>query len=296
IVEPLPLAEGELIWIQTTKVPLHDHNGQPYAVLGIFEDVTERKRAEADILRLNEELAQSNRSLEEATRAKSDFLASMSHELRTPLNSIIGFSGVLAQEIPGELNAEQHKQLGMINRSGRHLLLLVNEILDLVRIESGQKNPTIRDVDISELVAEMFNTMEPLAAAKGLQVNLVRPEEPLRAITDPHFMSQIMLNLLGNAVKFTDVGHVTTTVSREGTDLLISVQDSGCGIAAENTARIFDDFYQAAASDGVKHEGTGLGLAVSRRLAESIGVQIDVVSELGKGSTFTVRIPDTVPK
>jgi PAS domain S-box-containing protein len=302
--------DGTVRWIAGRGRLVRDAQGRPWRINGVISDITEHKRAEEEVLRLNadlerrvrertEQLAAKNRALnsmnielEEATRAKSEFLAAMSHELRTPLNSIIGFSGVLSQELAGSLNDEQQRQIGMINNSGRHLLELVNEILDLAKIESGQKRPKPQDADVGSLVRDAFDTVKPIADAKGAEMRLICPEhvEPLQ--TDALYINQILLNLLGNAVKFSEEGLITTTVSQDRSGVTICVKDTGCGISAADMEHVFDDFFQATPRAGGKSDGTGLGLAVSRRLAESIGARIEIISELGQGSTFTLVIPD----
>jgi PAS domain S-box-containing protein len=285
--------------------------------LTVVHDLTTRKRAEEEILRLNAELEErvqsrteeleatneellsaigsltdANTELEEATRAKNDFLAAMSHELRTPLNSIIGFSGVLMQGLSGALEDESHRQVVMINNSGRHLLELINGVLDLAKIESGENEPTIRRVDVCAIVRETCETVRPIAEAKGVDVRWECPDASATIETDGLRVEQILLNLLGNAVKFTSTGCVTVTMTRDALGVRVAVQDPGGGIAADDLERVFEDFYQAMPVEGGKTEGTGLGLAVSLRLAESIGARIDVESELGTGSVFTVSIPD----
>ncbi|MDO8914486.1 MAG: ATP-binding protein [Coriobacteriia bacterium] len=290
--------------------------GGERCALTVVHDLTKRKRAEAEILRLNAELeervqsrteeleaaneelvsaisslTEANIDLEEATHAKNDFLAAMSHELRTPLNSIIGFSGVLAQGLSGPLGDEQRKQVAMINNSGRHLLELINGVLDLAKIESGHDDPTIRDADLVPIAREMYETIRPVAEAGGVEMRWECSRESLAVRTDELRVGQILLNLLGNAVKFTQRGLITVIVSGDDTGPTVAVKDSGSGIALDDLERVFDDFYQVVPPGGGKTEGTGLGLAVSRRLAESIGARIDVASEPGKGSVFTLSLP-----
>jgi signal transduction histidine kinase len=246
-----------------------------------------------ELATLNSELVEANLRLEEATRAKSDFLAAMSHELRTPLNSIIGFSGVLLQGLTGPVDDEQRRQIGMINNSGRHLLELINKVLDLSKIESGHVRPDWRRIDLRDVVLKMVDTVRPLAQAKGLEIVATLPETPALVTTDGTRVGQILLNLLGNAIKFTGEGRVDVTVATESGSVAISVSDTGRGIGPDDIARVFDDFYQVVPPDGGKSEGTGLGLSVSRRLAESVGARLGATSEAGSGSRFTLTVPST---
>src|SRR5450759_162619 len=233
--------DGSVVWVGMTIAPLDEpdlHLKRHLCM--VVEDITVRKQAEEEILgryigleervqqrteelnasneqleSANGELTEANLHLEEATRAKSDFLAAMSHELRTPLNSIIGFSSIMLQGLAGDLNEEQSKQLGMINNSGRHLLELVNEVLDLAKVESGQNWPTIRRVDVGAIAREMFDTLQPMADAKGIERRWTCPDDLRSVQTGALRVSQILLNLMGNAVKFTEHGYVSVAVSQD---------------------------------------------------------------------------------
>jgi PAS domain S-box-containing protein len=247
--------------------------------------------ANAQFAATNDELLAANEALDEATHAKSEFLASMSHELRTPLNSIIGYSGILLQGLAGELNAEQAKQLEMVSASGRHLLVLINQILDLAKVEAGELELHPTSFDISELVQEVTNTLRPLAAEKGVELvgEVLAGAESLRC--DRTAVEQILINLVGNAVKFTDVGRVCLRAIREDRDVVFEVSDTGCGVPSQDMSRIFDEFYQSSVLGAKPAGGTGLGLSVSRRLAEQLGGGIEADSEVGRGSLFRVRLP-----
>lgn len=322
--------DGEDRIVLANAAPILDDEGTVIAAIGVFADITDRKKAELEVVRLNEELEQrvqarteeltalneeltalneelvatneelahtneevatANSLLAQATQAKSEFLAAMSHELRTPLNSIIGFSGILESGLPGTLNNEQQRQVEMINRAGQHLLGLINEVLDLTRIESGGTRPVLERVDLRAVASEAIETVRPLAMEKAIGLRLDASEALLPSRTDPHFVTQILLNLLGNAIKFTEEGGVSLEVTADSASIRLAVVDTGPGIATEDLQRIFDDFYQAAPASGVKHEGTGLGLAVSQRLAELLGGTINVESTVGSGSTFTLILP-----
>jgi signal transduction histidine kinase len=264
----------------------------------ITQRTDDLERANQDLFNANVLLAALNTDLEEtvhllneATRAKSDFLASVSHELRTPLNSIIGFSGTMLGGLAGEVNPEQDRQLRMISTSGKHLLGLINEILDITRIESGQAEEVLDNVDPIGIAGKVLGTVAPMADAKGLELRLDAPEAIPHIVSNEKHIEQSLLNLLSNAIKFTDRGEVVLRVTARGGGVLFEVSDTGCGVAPEHLAGIFEEFYRAPQADGKIREGTGLGLPLSRRLVESLGGVIDCVSEPGKGSTFTAWLP-----
>jgi PAS domain S-box-containing protein len=251
-----------------------------------------------ELAALNEELAATNERLEDATRAaeaaskaKSDFIASMSHELRTPLNSIIGFSDILLSGMAGPLNDEELVQLKMINTSGRHLLELINEILDLSKIEVGRMDLHVEEFAPEALVRQAADTLSPDAVAKGLTLQVDTALCPATMRTDRLKLEQILINLLGNAVKFTDEGSVSVSVSCKGPLVTFTIADTGRGIPDAELDKVFGEFYQIAIPDEAKTTGTGLGLPLSQRLAYLIGGHISVKSEVGVGSTFTLRIP-----
>jgi signal transduction histidine kinase len=233
-----------------------------------------------------------------ADQIKSAFLATMSHELRTPLNSIIGFSGIMLQGLAGDLNAEQKKQLGMVRGSARHLLALINDVLDISKIEAGELEVRFKAFDIKASIERIVASIMPMAEKKHLTLSADLESLPDEFISDQRRVEQLLLNLLSNAVKFTEQGTVTlsTEVSsqlagRDGSVLVIRVADTGIGIQAEHLATIFQAFRQIDVGISRQHEGTGLGLAISRRLADRLGGEIQVESEFGHGSVFTLILP-----
>lgn len=256
----------------------------------------ELQSANEELETTNEELLQANDRVMEADRLKSEFLANMSHELRTPLNSIIALSGILLARMDGELTGEQDKQIKIIQRSGKNLLELINDILDLSKIESGKMDVHIEEFGIADLVDDARMTVIPLISQKGLNTTFVTWDENIPVIrSDRNKIKQVLLNLLSNAVKFTpNGGSITIGARRKDGSIELSVADTGIGIARENLDKIFDEFRQVDGSSTREYGGTGLGLAITKRLVNLLGGGIRVESELGKGSTFTINIPVTL--
>ncbi len=257
--------------------------------MSAVRDITERRCIERS-------LHEKNLELEKAAAAKNRFLATMSHELRTPLNAIIGFTGTLLMKLPGPLTPEQEKQLTTIQTSGRHLLSLINDLLDLARIESGRVELTLRAVSCQEVVAEVAATLEPLATKKGLAFDVRVPVEDVVVQSDHRTLSQIVINLANNAIKYTDHGQVVMTLERTALpgrwQTVIRVEDTGCGIRPEDQARLFQAFEQLDSASTRRYEGTGLGLHVSQRLASLLGGRIQFQSEFGRGSTFALVLDE----
>lgn len=250
-----------------------------------------RERLEELVDERTSELHLANTRLERATQVKSEFLANMSHELRTPLNSIIGFSGAMLQGLAGPLEPEQEKQITMVYRAGKHLLDLINDILDLSKIEAGRLEVRPVSFDLHEVVEATVESLRIAAGEKGIELNVEFGGDVLTVHTDRTKLNQILLNVIGNAVKFTEVGTVRVFAEIEGPALCVDVEDTGSGIRAEDRPRIFDEFTQSRRVADEKPKGTGLGLAISRRLARMLGGDIWVRSEVAVGSQFTICIP-----
>jgi signal transduction histidine kinase len=242
--------------------------------------------------RLFQEIQQKSQELEVANEHKSEFLANMSHELRTPLNAVIGFSEALIDQMFGELNEKQTDYLNDIHTSGKHLLSLINDILDLSKVEAGRMELDIEDFDVPSALDNTLTLIRERAQQHGITLSLNVKSEVAEFRADQRKLKQIMLNLLSNAVKFTpDGGSITVEAKHVGEDLEVSVTDTGIGIAESDQDKIFKEFSQASGVYANKQEGTGLGLTLTRRFVELHGGSIRVASELGKGSSFTFTLP-----
>ncbi|MGO9315807.1 MAG: PAS domain S-box protein [Syntrophobacteraceae bacterium] len=264
---------------------IRDDTGHPIYIAELITDMTHQKEVEREILRAKE-LAES------ADRIKSAFLASMSHELRTPLNSIIGFTGILLQGLAGPLNEEQKKQMGMIQKSARHLLQLINDVLDISKIEAGQLSLSIEQYDLFESLNSVLQIIRPMAEKKGLKLVVDIDSGVHDIVSDRRRVEQILINLVNNAIKFTDHGEVRIKSTVDEMRLITSITDTGIGISAQNITTLFEMFRQIDTGMARSYEGTGLGLSICRRLVEMLGGEIWATSEgEQKGSTFTFTLP-----
>jgi signal transduction histidine kinase len=232
-----------------------------------------------------------NSELQRANQHKAEFLANMSHELRTPLNSILGFSQLLLEGDGGELSQDQRQDVDIIKSNGQHLLALINDLLDISKLEAGKAQLHRGQVEVEALVAECVESVGSLAKTKQLDLSRSVADNVGRVFADGPKLKQVLLNLLGNAIKFTESGSVRVSAERQGAELLISVRDTGIGIPSEDAERIFESFQQGKSGMSGKYQGTGLGLAICRQLVEMHGGRIWVRSTPGQGSTFTFTIP-----
>jgi len=245
----------------------------------------------ASLRAANVDLAKAVERALAADRAKSAFLSAMSHELRTPLNSVIGFTGVLLGGMAGKLQPQQEEPLRIVQRNGRHLLDLINDVLDLSKIEAAEMRLASLPFDLVQSLREAMESMAPVVSAKGLDLRHTSAVESLPIVGDRRRVAQILLNLLSNAVKFTESGTITLSLSLDAGLATITVQDTGPGIAAQDLPRLFREFEQLDVGLARRNEGTGLGLALSRRLARLMGGNIFVESQLGLGSSFNFILP-----
>ncbi|MCZ8221348.1 MAG: PAS domain S-box protein [Acidovorax sp.] len=274
--------------VEISLSPLETEEG--LFVSSAIRDVTERKRIE-------QVLRDKNLELENAALVKDRFLASMSHELRTPLNAIIGFTGTLLMKLPGPLNPEQEKQLRIVQTGAKHLLSLINDLLDVAKLSANKVTLNLELVDCKALVEEVSATLELEARRKGLAFAVQVPTQAVALQTDRRALSQILINLVGNAIKFTQEGRVDVVLHElpmpdGGRSVQLRVQDTGPGIALQEQPRLFEAFSRVESADRRHHEGTGLGLHLSRKLAEALGGTLGFDSEEGRGSTFVLELQE----
>jgi len=260
-------------------------------IVGLLRTFSAQSALAIQNARLFREIAEKSKQLEAASRHKSNFLASMSHELRTPLNAILGFNEMILGEIYGEVPAEMKEPLSDIQASGKHLLRLINNVLDLAKIEAGRMELALSEYSVHDTVERVRSTLRPLAADKGLEfLATVAPEMPL-AYGDSGRITQCLMNLAGNSLKFTRAGKVEISVECRGEHLVYRVADTGVGIAPDKIAQLFAEFRQTDATIASEYGGTGLGLSISRKFVELHGGRIWAESALGEGSAFIFEIP-----
>lgn len=290
--------DGTPIWASATAKAQYDSQGRIKWIDGVIEDISERKQAERLLCRAKEDA-------EAANRAKSDFLASMSHEIRTPMHAILGMAELLAETA---LTPEQQKYVDVFKNAGENLLNVINDILDLSKVEAGHLELECADFDLAEIVEKTSEVLAIRAHGKGIELAChILPDVPVNLIGDPVRLRQILLNLVGNAVKFTDHGEVLVKVSNlqreisgqppgETAELFFSISDTGIGIPKEKIELIFEKFTQADSSTTRKYGGTGLGLSISKRLVELMGGHIRLESVMGKGTTASFTVPFGIQK
>lgn len=285
--------DGSKFLADVVITALRDESGELRGFGKLTRDITERKATE--------KLAVEKQRAETSDRIKSSFLATMSHELRTPLNSIIGFTGIILQGLSGPIDPEVEKQLLMVSASARHLLAMINDVLDISKIEAGQLEVTPTPFDLSATVRKVTEVVRPLAVRKGLSITIAGEPGVPPAFGDERRVEQILLNLCSNSIKFTEKGGIDIDVRTEDNVTLpgrgprrvaaVSVADTGIGIEQSDIETLFEPFKQIDSSLSRDHEGTGLGLAICRRLADLMGADITIDSTIGRGSTFTLLLP-----
>jgi signal transduction histidine kinase/HAMP domain-containing protein len=242
------------------------------------------------------EIEDKGQELEIANKHKSEFLANMSHELRTPLNAIIGYSELIIDNIYGEVPEKIREVLERVEKNGRHLLSLINDVLDLSKIEAGRLTLTLNEYSMQDIIQTVFTSVEALAVEKNLDLKTTVPNDLTNGKGDGQRIAQVVLNLIGNAIKFTDQGEVNVEAAVSNESFLISVSDTGPGLSETDQLKIFEEFQQADGSSTRKKSGTGLGLSISKKIVEMHGGRIGVESTLGKGSKFWFRLPIRVEK
>ncbi len=291
--------DGSRFWNELHISPVVDEEGQVTHFVGIQDDITGRKRMEEALVERNRELEetrdvlrQRNHDLREATLAKDRFLATMSHEMRTPLNAVLGYVEILLMGIAGEVTEEQREHLERIRSTGRHLLDLINDILDLTRAEVGKLEISVKPIEVLPIAEEVLATLEPEARDKGIRLELDPEDRPdIQVMGSRRRLRQIMMNLISNALKFTPEGSVRIGWEELEQEAEIFVRDTGIGIPNNALAGVFEEFFQVDSGHTRQFGGSGLGLTISRRLARLMGGDITVESTPGEGSTFRLTLP-----
>jgi len=287
----LQTRSGTYRWFRSRGEAVRDSAGRSILMAGSIQDITDRRLASEQLKRHASDLAIAKEQAEAADRVKSAFLATMSHELRTPLNSIIGFTGILLQCLAGPLNDEQMLQLNMVQKSSRHLLSLVNDVLDISKIEAGQMEIVHASFSVSKAVEKVVGVMGARTAEKKLALTVEIAPEVGEIMSDRRRFEQILLNLLGNSVKFTEEGGVNVGCRIHHGRLEVQVEDTGIGIAADDIDRLFQPFKQLDSGLSRRYEGSGLGLSICNILIDLMDGDIQVTSEQGRGSTFYLTLP-----
>ncbi len=316
LAEPLPsldlgIGTAPLRWVLAYPVALGTEGAGAIVLAGIHSpddnaaEVRDAARQLAVALhnawthdRLREKsiaLTEQGERLTRANKVKTAFLASMSHELRTPLSAILGFADLLLTSPKEQLSVRARESLERIKRNGEHLLSLINDVLDLAKAEAGRVEVRLGSVDVVQLARACVAEVESLRSGKNLRLDVEAAEAPVETVTDAQRVRQILINLLANALKFTDEGEVVVAVRTTANEVHVAVRDTGIGIPAHALKELFQDFHQLEAGDGRRYDGTGVGLALSRRLARALGGEIEVRSRQGEGSIFTLVLPRMTP-
>ncbi len=307
---------GAPLAVEVVSGKIRNDRGEPIAIVSVLHDLTQQVENErlydalkqlngeledrivaatSDLAQQNERLLWQSEELAKANKLKTDFLASVSHELRTPLNAVIGYSALLLDGIAGELTEGQRDYITRSRAAAHHLLSLINDILDLSRIEAGKMPLHVERVLLEDLINEVAEQVEPMMTSKRLAFRKVITAQCPPLLTDKTKLKQILLNLLSNAVKFTNRGSIRLQVDREADSVVLRVADTGVGIRPDEIDAIWEDFRQLDQSRTRSYGGTGLGLSIARRLTQQLGGQVRVESTLGVGTTFIVRLPLAIP-
>ncbi|MFT5369894.1 MAG: signal transduction histidine kinase, partial [Candidatus Latescibacterota bacterium] len=305
---PLYTKGGNRVQVLLNATTRRDSLGNVVGMVGVGQDITQRMQTDQELQELNEELEQrvaqrtaqleeTNLQLRQANQAKSDFLANMSHELRTPLNSVIAMSDIMLEKFFGELTSKQEEYTRDINNSGQHLLELINDILDLSKVEAGYSPLELSDVNIQNLLETSLIFVRERATRHGIELSLDISDDIPVILADELKVKQTLVNLLSNAVKFTpDGGLVEIKAHTEPDGIQVCISDNGIGIALDDQERIFEQFQRTESALTRKFEGAGLGLALAKRFVEQHGGRIWLESEVGVGSRFYLNLPFTPPK